>query len=373
VPAMNDRLGVVVAGCGAIGQAHFGSVVALPEARLVASVDVDEDRAREYAQRYRAETSATSLEPLLEREDVDAVIVATTNATHAPLTIAALEAGKHVLVQKPMCMNLTEADEMVAAADRSPALLMVSFFELYHPAFMRAKAIVDAGLIGDVFLIKAMMAWGARPVSWGGPPGSPGWRANPEVSGGGIFMDGPPHHVALYKWLLGDPPVENVWAEMMTVTPGGEVEDAGVIVVRTEKTIVELTGSTCVLEPNQPMNRHFKEWVEIYGTGGTIHIHPTERPSLQVYRAEQEPDPLLGGGWIAPKLESIPYPERVRSVHFNPDEDPWVGEHRHFFACIREGKPPLTDGRFGRDTMAVIMAAYESARERRAVAPGALA
>jgi predicted dehydrogenase len=366
---MTERVGVVVAGCGAIGNAHFGSIAALPEARLVAAVDVEEARAREYAERYRAETHATSLDPLLERDDVHAVVVATTNVTHAPLAIQALEAEKHVLVQKPMCMDLAEANEMVATAERSPGLLMVSFFELYHPAFVRAKEVVDAGLIGDVFLIKALMAWAARPVSWGGPAGTPGWRADPAVSGGGILMDGPPHHVALYKWLLGDPHVESVWAETMTVTPGAEVEDAGVIVVRTERTIVELTGSTVLVEPNQPMNRHFKEWVEIYGTAGTIHLHPTERPSLRVYRAEADPDPLLGGGWVAPRLPSVPYPERVRSVHFNPDEDPWVAEHREFLACIREGRRPLTDGRFGRDTMAVIMAAYEAARERRAVVP----
>jgi predicted dehydrogenase len=358
---MPEPIGVVVAGCGAIGQAHTGAVVALPEARLVAMVDVDADRAREYAARYGAEMHATSLDPLLERDDVRAVIVATPNSSHAPLTIQALEAGKDVLVQKPMSLTLEEADAMVAAADRTGRTLMTSFFEFFHPAFVRAKEIVDAGLIGDVFLLKGIMAWFMRADSV--------WRGDAAVSGGGILMDGPPHHVALYKWLLGDPPVESVYAETLAVDPGAEVEEAGVILIRTDRAIVELTGSTRIREWNRPMNRSFKESVEVFGTKGTIHLNLTERPSLRVFLHEDEPDPLLGGGWLEPRLDWVPYNERIRSVHFNPEEDPWVGEHRHFFACLRSGEPVVTDGRFGRDVMAVISAAYEAAREKRAVPP----
>jgi predicted dehydrogenase len=350
--------GIVLAGCGGIGRCHAAAVAVMPEARLVATVDVDEDRARTFAETFHAETFATDLADVLARDDVDAVIVATANNLHAPLTIQALEAGKHVMVQKPMALTLAEADEMVAAADRSGRQLMVSFFEFFHPAFKRAKELVDRGRIGDVFLFKAIMAWTS---------GLDNWRFDPAVSGGGILMDGHSHHVAYFTWLLDDPPIASVYSEMGTLASDAAVEDTGVTLIRTPTAIAEISGSNRLLEPNAQNGRFFKESIEIFGTNGTIHIHPTERPSLKIFVSGDAIEESLAGGWIAPRLDWVPYEERGYSTHFNAEEDPWVGEHRHFVACIREGRPVVSDGRFGRRVQQILLAGYESAREQRAV------
>jgi predicted dehydrogenase len=354
----DQRVGIVLAGCGGIGRSHAAAIAALPEARLVATVDVDEDRARAFAERFGAETHATELAAVLDRDDVDAVVVATANNLHAPLTIQALEAGKHVLVQKPMALTLAEADQMVAAADRSGKQLMVSFFEFFHPAFKRAKELVDAGSIGDIFLFKAIMAWTS---------GLDNWRFDPAVSGGGILMDGHSHHIAFFDWLLDGPPIEHVYCEAGTLASEATVEDTGVTLIRTPAAIAEISGSNRLLEPNAQNGQMFKESIEIFGTRGTIHVHPTERPSLKVFPADGAGADGLGDGWIAPRLDWVPYEERGYSAHFNADEDPWVGEHRHFVASIREGRPVVSDGRFGRRVQAILVAAYESAREQRAV------
>jgi predicted dehydrogenase len=274
------------------------------------------------------------------------------------LTIQALEAGKHVLVQKPMALTMAEADAMVAAADRSGKQLMVSFFEFFHPAFARAKELVDRGLIGEVFLFKAIMAWSS---------GVENWRFDPAVSGGGILMDGHSHHVAYFNWLMNHPPIERVTCEVGTLASDAIVEDTGVMILRTPGAIAEISGSNRLLEPNAQNGRGFKESVEIFGTNGTIHFHPTERPSLRVYLPEGEAPEGLAGGWIAPALEWVPYDERGYSAHFNSDEDPWVGEHRHFVRCVRDGTPVVSDGRFGRRVQEILAAAYESARAERAV------
>lgn len=355
----NRQLGVVLAGCGGIGTCHAYAISVIPEARLVGVVDVDENRARDFAQRFGAETYAKDLGELLGRADVDAVINATANNLHAPLSIKALEAGKHVMVQKPMALTLDEADAMIAAADRAGKTLMVSFFEFFHPAFKRAKALVDAGAIGDVFFYKAIMAWYM--------PTLDNWRFDPKVSGGGILMDGHSHHIAYFNWLLNDPEIQSVYSDYGTLASEAPVEDTGVTLVRTKTALAEISGSNRLQEPNPQNGFGFKESIEIFGTKGTIHIHPTDRPSLRVYVPDLAIDPALSRGWIAPGLDFIPYQERGYSAHFNPEEDPWVPEHRHFIECLRDGKPVVSDGRFGRKVHAVTMAGYESGREGRAI------
>lgn len=353
------RVGIVLVGCGGIGRSHAAAVAALPEARLKATVDVDEARARDFATRFGAETFATDLAPVLERADVDAVVITTANNLHAPLAIQALTAGKHVLVQKPMALTLAEADAMVAAADHAGKQLMVSFFEFFHPAFRRAKELVAAGTIGDVFLYKAIMAWHM--------PSLDNWRFDPTVSGGGILMDGHSHHVAYFTWLLDDPEITSVYSDYGTLASDADVEDTGVTLIRTPTAIAEISGSNRLLEPNAQNGRTFKESIEIFGRKGTIHIHPTERPSLRVYAPDLAIDPALGGGWIAPALDFVPFEERGYSVHFNPEEDPWAPEHRHFVESIRDGTPVVSDGRFGRKVHAITMASYASGREGRAI------
>jgi predicted dehydrogenase len=353
------QLGVVVAGCGGISNPHTYALTQVPNARLVATVDIDEARARDFQQRFGAETYATDLDAVLGRDDVDAVVITTANDQHAPLTIKSLRAGKHVLVQKPMALSLDLADEMVAAATASAGKkLMVSFFEFFHPAFARAKQIVDQGLIGDVFFFKAIMAWNS--------PNLNVWRFNPKVSGGGILFDGHSHHVAYFLHLLGNCEVESVYSAYGALNSSAPVEDTGVTILRTAKTLAEISGSNRLIEPNAQMNFPFKERIEIFGSKGTIRINPTSRPSLEVYAPDQQSSSALSGSWEAPKLLPVPAFHQPYALHFNPDENPWVAEHQHFVDCCLEDKPVISDGPFGRKVQAILDAAYESGRSGRA-------
>src|SRR5579875_3846942 len=132
---MAEILRGALLGCGGIGAAHAAAIVRVPDVRLVACVDVVRERAEAFARRFGAE-SFTDPDHVLHRPDIDFVLVTTANDLHAPLTIAALEAGKHVMVQNPMALNLASCDAMVAAERRSGRKLMVSFFEFFHPAFV---------------------------------------------------------------------------------------------------------------------------------------------------------------------------------------------------------------------------------------------
>jgi predicted dehydrogenase len=355
------KLGIVVAGCGGISNPHTYALTQVPNAWLVATVDIDEARARDFKERFGAEIYSTDIDAVLKRVDVDAVVITTANDMHAPLAIKALRAGKHVLVQKPMALNVVQADEMVATAKRARKTLMVSFFEFFHPAFAKAKKIVDDGLIGDVFFFKAIMAWNS--------PNMNAWRFNPKISGGGVLFDGHSHHIAYFLHLLGNPEIESVYSAYGAFNSTAPVEDTGVTILRTAKTLAEISGSNRMLEPNLQMNFPFKERIEIYGSKGTIRITPTERPSMEVYIPDRGDDDTLSSSWEVPKLLPVPQLHQPYALHFNPDENPWVGEHQHFVDCCLDDKPVVSDGHFGRKVQAILEAAYESGRSGRALSP----
>lgn len=273
-------IGAVVMGCGEMGIAQSWAMSRVPGVRLVGFQSASAENAERFVRRFGGEAF---VEPkrALEREDVDVVLVTGANHLHAPLTIAALEAGKHVLCQKPMALNLAECDAMIAAADKAGKKLMVSFFEFFHPAFVRAKQLVDDGVIGRVFLMKAIMAWDTpaarlRADSWG---------FDPARSGGGVMFHVSAHHLALLNWLVQEP-VVSVYTEKDALVTGLSVEDTAITIVRTPHAIAEITNCGQIKEPCSQMGRSFKESIEIFGTEGTIHIKPEERPSLRVFTTQ---------------------------------------------------------------------------------------
>lgn len=353
---MSKTLGAAILGCGGIGTAHAWATTRVPDVKMVACVDPVRERAEAFAKRFGGE-AYTDPARALARPDVDFALVTTANDLHAPLTIQALEAGKHVMVQKPMALSLEQCDAMVAAAERTGKKLMVSFFEFYHPAFARAKELIDAGVIGRVFMMKAIMAWYM--------PNTDAWRFNPAISGGGILMDGHSHHIALFHWLVKDA-VKSVFSEGGTLASDARVEDTAVTLLRTPGALAEISGSMRLKEPCPQNGRYFKESIEIFGTEGTIHIKPEERPSLRVF-SDNGRLPERENGWVSPVLDWIPYEDRGRSMHFNGDEDPWVPEHRYFVDCIRENREPESNGKFGREVMELVFAGYESMRQGRSI------
>jgi myo-inositol 2-dehydrogenase/D-chiro-inositol 1-dehydrogenase len=351
-----EQLGVAVVGCGSIGRPHAKGAARAKNCRLVAVVDIYPELAQSFKERFGAETAYTDMDEALARDDVDWVAITTANDSHAELTIRALEAGKHVMVQKPMALTLEECDAMIAASERSGKKLMNAYFEMFHPVYYKAKELIDQGAIGQVFFMKAIMAWFSDQANW---------RFDPKVSGGGILMDGHIHHAAMFKYYTG---TDAKWVTTQggTLASDTKVEDTAVTLVRSDKALAELSGSNRMKVPNSQNGRFFQEYIELYGTDGTILCRTLERPSLWVY-SEKEPVPEHLQGWVYPRVDWVDFDDRVGFCQFNPDEDPWVRLHEHFSDCIIDDTRPLTTGEDGRDFLEIILAGYESLKQGRTI------
>lgn len=355
---MTKSLGVVLVGCGGIARSHAFALSKVPNARLIASVDINEQAAINFKNRFGFATHSTDLDSVLARPDVDAVVIATTSKIHGALITKALNAGKHVLVQKPMTASLAEARDAVALVKKRDLKLMVSFFELFLPPVERARQIIEAGLIGEPFLFKAMMAWHTPDVT-------AGWRFNPDIAGGGVLLDGNVHHVANALYLLGNPKIESVYAEYGAMTADVKVEDTAVVVIRTDKAILEISGSNRLQEPGGATTA-FKDYWQVFGTKGTVQWDAAARPTFRVFTDEVRAlDPLLSNGWVSPKLPVLPPDHREFSMHINGEESPWVPEHQHFVDCCLNDQPVRSDAEFGLMTQLVLEAAYKSGRAGR--------
>jgi predicted dehydrogenase len=191
---MGHRLNVAIVGCGLIGQRR---AKALCTATLVASCDAVPDRSEALSHAYGA-TSCSDWREVVGREDVDIVIVATTNEWLAPIAMAAIEAGKHVLVEKPGGRSAGEIEPLIAAAKARDVRVRVGFNHRYHPALQKARELIDDGACGELMFVRGRYGHGGR-IGY-----DKEWRADPALAGGGELIDQGVHVIDLARWFLGD-------------------------------------------------------------------------------------------------------------------------------------------------------------------------
>jgi len=188
-------LGVAVVGAGVIGSRRAAS--AADQCRLEVVADIDEKRASELAARYGSRHTARWEDAVTDTK-VDVVAVCTTNKFLAPIAIAALENGKHVLCEKPMGRNVGEASQIAAAARAADRVLKVGFTLRFHPAIRQAQQLCSRGELGPLFSIQATYGHGGRSGY------EKEWRGDPELAGGGELLDQGVHLLDLSRWFLGD-------------------------------------------------------------------------------------------------------------------------------------------------------------------------
>lgn len=198
-----DKLRVGLIGLGTMSKLHFDAYKSNPQVEVTALCDINRQRLEEKAELWGISQIYEDVEKLLAIKDIDAVSIITSTNTHAPITIAALNAGKHVLCEKPPAVNAREAHEMKAAADRSGKLLMFGLCFRFTEKVEIMKEFINAGTLGEIYYAKA--GWLRRC----GSPG--GWFTNKIISGGGPLMDIGVHVMDAAMYVMGSPKPVSVY------------------------------------------------------------------------------------------------------------------------------------------------------------------
>lgn len=199
---MMKSLNIGVIGAGSISEVHLNAYAQNPEVNIIAICDLNEERAKSKAERFGADQVYTDYNELLANPDVDAVSICTWNNSHAEISIAAVKAGKHVLVEKPLCKTVEEAERMQQAVDESGRILQVGFVRRYSSNTKILNQFIAAGELGDIYFAKATCL---RRL---GNPG--GWFSDKERSGGGPLIDLGVHIIDLCWYLMGKPKVKSI-------------------------------------------------------------------------------------------------------------------------------------------------------------------
>ncbi len=251
---MTQNHGVAILGCGLIGQKRSK---ALAGAKLVVCADLDEKRAKSLAAGFPGCDATTDWQAAVRRPDVQIVVVATTNDALVETSLAAVLAGKHVLVEKPAARNVAELEPLIEAAERSGVQVRVGFNHRYHPALLKAHELLDAGELGELMFVRGRYGHGGRKGY------DREWRANPALSGGGELIDQGVHMIDLSRWFLGD--FTDIQGFAHTYFWDMPVDDNGFMLLKTAKQQTAFLHVSC------------SEWknlfsLEIYGREAKLHI-----------------------------------------------------------------------------------------------------
>lgn len=259
---MTDReLGVGIVGLGHIGQLHICGVQASSKARLAAVADVDPALVDEAV----AATGARwygSVQDLLADPDVGAVTVGLPHHLHHPVVAEVIEAGKDVLVEKPMALTVEECDDLIARAEAASVRLSVDHNQVFDPSHIRARELIADGALGEPSFIRLRLGLSSS---------HPGWRADVAKVGGGLLFDAGIHRFYLARFLFGDADVAASILDRLST----EGEELAVVVMQFHN------GATGVIEANYSGSpRSFDDSVEITGTVGSISIRGLEAPTF---------------------------------------------------------------------------------------------
>lgn len=269
-------------GCGVIAKTHARALREIDGAQLVACADINFPAAEAFSaqQNIRTEPDWTSL---LHCSDIDVICICTPSGTHAPLAIDALNAGKHVVLEKPMALNTAQCDEIIAAADRSHARITVISQLRTSPDIPRAKQLLENNALGKIIIAQLHMCYYRDRSYYQGS-----WRGTKAMDGGGALMNQGIHGVDLLQYLMG--PVKQVRSVVRTLLHQIEVEDTVAAALEFE------SGAAGVITASTATHPGYDREIKIYGTRGGMEFKEDKMVRLVLDGVEQPCDTFVSSG-----------------------------------------------------------------------------
>lgn len=337
---MTKTVNIAIVGSGLIGSIHAQAIAEVANARMSVVIDSSEERAQQLAARYGA-AAEKDLAEALKRDDIDAVHICTPSGTHAKLGTLAAEAGKHVLVEKPLDITLSAGRRLVQAAQANHVKVAVVFQKRFSAPAQRIKQAVDSGELGNLIECDAYIKWYREPKYYSDSP----WHGTWAMDGGGALINQGIHMVDLLKWIGG--PVRSVFAKRRTALHKIEVEDL------VNALLEYRNGALGVIQASTALYPGFPERLDVHGTQGSAII---EGADLAQWAIQGRPEEVRSAGGATGHTDpgAIGYKWHVPVI-------------TDFVNAIIENREPMVSGQDGLDTLELIMAIYKSAQEGKEV------
>jgi predicted dehydrogenase len=353
------RVGLV--GSQFVSTIHAESLHRCPDAELFAVASPTPGNAKKFAAKWNIPNHFTDHRKMLELDELDLVVIGSPNDTHCQVTVDAAAAGKHVVCEKPLCMNLAEADKMVDACKRAKVHLLYAEELCFAPKYVRMKQLLDEGALGKPTLIK-------QAEKHDGPHAPHFWDA--QRSGGGVTMDMGCHAIEFFRWILSGksgggggigggknrrPKIQSVYAQMSTQvhTDKTEGDDNAILILELEGGVV------AVAEESWTKLGGMDDRAELHGSNGVAFADLLHGNAIETYSR-------TGYGYAVEKAGS------TVGWSFTIYEEAWnygfPQEMEHFVRCVQGREQPVVTGEDGRAVLEAVFAAYESAGTGRKVA-----
>lgn len=326
---MYDKMGIAIIGCGGIAHSHCQTVLTADESISLYMYDVESQRAKAMRQQYSGAGCFNTYEEVLASDRVDVVDICVPHDAHAPVVVAAAQAGKHILLEKPIARTLAEADQILDAVNAAGVRLFVAECWHFYPSAVKARELIEEGVIGTPFLIQV------NSLQYHTPPG---WRAIKEKMGGGALIDRGIHLISYLRLIGGKARTVSAAFNHESIQ-GMEGEDTASLLVEFQSGITgQLTVSWGIRTP-MPW-----PWLAIYGSEGSMYD--------------------MGNGFYVYSASHARYnedgnPVRLFDTMLEPHTIP--AEMRHFVDRMRDGKEFAVTGAEARADLQIVEAAHHSA------------
>lgn len=331
-------IGVAIIGAGLIGRKRASALRKFDNCRLMVTVDVNRSAAEGLVREFGGDVE-TDWEKVVVRKDIQVVIVSTINKFLTPISIAALESGKHVLCEKPLGRNTAESWKIIDAALKGGMALKTGFNHRHHPAIALAKQLLDKGEIGSLCFMRCRYGHGGRPGY------EKEWRADKDLCGGGELLDQGVHVVDLFRWVAGD--FNEAFGYAPTYFWDMNVEDNAFAIFKNKDGVIAT------------MHTSWTQWknvfsFEIFGKDGYLVIEG------------------LGGSYGTETLKSGRRkpeggPPEEKILEFPGPDISWDEEWKEFISAFENNRLPIGNGWDGYKANRMIEAVYESAQSGKVI------
>jgi len=333
---MAQKLGFGIIGIGNISEFHAKCIQQIERCELIAVCSRSEEKA---AKEYNVPFYTNFIE-LINRDDINVVSICTPSGMHLEPALAAAQAGKHVIVEKPIEITLERADQIINTCKKSNVKLAVIFQNRFGEAVQRLRKAVQEGQVGKLILGDAYIKWHRTQEYYD----SGGWRGTLKGDGGGALINQSIHTIDLLQWIMG--PVKSVYGKVGTLTHRIEGEDLGLALLTFEN------GAMGMIEGSTSIYPGFHERLEIHGEKGTVVL---ESGRIKTWKIEGKEDGkekksenAKTGGASDPMAISI---------------EGHLAQYRDYIDAIYEDREPLVNGIEGRKALEIVLAIYRSSRE----------